>query len=471
VPEDINIIKERFRIDSLIDYGGMARVYKGTDLTLARTVAIKVLSEDLAKDQSFLLRFRREAQAAAALTHPNIVAVYDTGAEAGLHYIVMEYVEGRSLQEMLDETGTLPTEQAAVLGADVARALAAAHEKGIVHRDVKPGNIMVSNSGLVKVMDFGIAKAATAGALTQVGSILGTVAYLSPEQARGEEVDGRSDIYSLGALIYQMLTGRPPFAAETLLEMVNKLNNQHPTRPSRLSPGIPPALEQVVMKALSKNPDRRQRTAEQLADELTLSLQGDPSPTAAYAAPIDGPEELEALGQPDKTLVAPAPFVDEVVSDESRTEVIAPVVQEREPIFPKRAVVGGIIVLALLLLGTVLLSNLRQPTVPLTDPSPTPTTSPGAVVTRAPRPPAAVTLPPTTPTTLPPAPSTEPVTEPPATEPPATVTQPPTQVQPPQNPGPGQDGNPGSNQAAAPGGDQAAGSDVVGGLPEGDPEA
>jgi serine/threonine protein kinase len=446
VPEELRKIKDRFRIDSLIAYGGMATVYKGTDLTLARTVAVKVLSDDLSKDPSFLLRFRREAQAAASLTHPNIVAVYDTGAEAGLHYIVMEYVEGRTLQEILEAEGPLSPERAAAIGADIGRALAAAHEKGIVHRDVKPGNIMVSDSGFVKVMDFGIAKAATSGSLTQVGAVLGTVAFLSPEQARGEEVDARSDIYSLGSLVYQMLTGRPPFVAETLLEMVNKLTNQRPTPPSRLNPKVPAALGEVVMKALAKDPARRQQNANQLAEQLLQSLRGDPAATAAYAAVSEGepsaPAEYVMLAEPgepkqtlaataagtDRTMVAPVPVAD------SRTEVIPPTEQERGPGFPRAVVVGGIIVVALLLLVTIAFSSLRNPQVPLTDPSPTPSArfQPGVGVvppktTRPPAPPTTVPPPPTEPTTVP-----EPPTEPPPEETTPVQEQP---TEPPGNPG------------------------------------
>jgi predicted Ser/Thr protein kinase len=442
VPEELRKIKDRFRIDSLIAYGGMARVYKGTDLTLARTVAVKVLSDDLSKDPSFLLRFRREAQAAASLTHPNIVAVYDTGAEAGLHYIVMEYVEGRTLQEILEAEGPLSPDRAAAIGADIGRALAAAHEKGIVHRDVKPGNIMVSDSGFVKVMDFGIAKAATSGSLTQVGAVLGTVAFLSPEQARGEEVDARSDIYSLGSLVYQMLTGRPPFVAETLLEMVNKLTNQRPTPPSRLNPKVPAALGEVVMKALAKDPARRQQDANQLAEQLLQSLRGDPAATAAYAAVSEGepsaPAEYVMFAEPgepvkapvapaagaDRTMVAPAQVTDE-------TEVIPPTERERGPGVPRAVVVGGIIVVALLLLITIAFSSLRNPLVPLTDPSPTPSArfQPGVgVVTPK-------TTRPAAPTTTVPAPPTEPTTVPePPTEPPPEETTP-VQEQPTEPPG------------------------------------
>jgi serine/threonine-protein kinase len=271
-------------------------------------------------------------------------------------------------------------------------------------------------------MDFGIAKAATAGSLTQVGAVLGTVAYLSPEQARGDEVDYRSDIYSLGALVYQMLTGRPPFVAETLMEMINKLNNQKPTPPSRLNPKVPRALEEVVMKALAKDPARRQQDANQLAEQLLQSLRGDPSATAAYAAVPVGADEPEperavvgAAAPVDRTMVAPQFPTDE-------TEVISPVVREREQsAFPKRAVVGGIIVLALLLLATIAYSSFNNPLVPMTDPSPTPSGrfQPGVGVV----PPKATTPP--VPTTAPP-PPTEPTTQPPepTTQPPEPTTEP-----------------------------------------------
>lgn len=444
MPEEPRMIKERFRIDSLIAYGGMARVYKGTDLTLARTVAVKVLSEDLARDPNFLLRFRREAQAAAALTHPNIVGVYDTGAEAGVHYIVMEYVEGMTLQEVLAEEGPLDPDRAAAIGADVARALGAAHAKGIVHRDIKPGNIMIGDNGHVKVMDFGIAKAAASGSLTQVGAILGTVAYLSPEQARGEDVDGRSDIYSLGAMVYQMLTGRAPFVAETLMEMVNKLNNQAPTAVMLLNPAVPPALEAVVMRALAKDRDRRFQDADDFAAQLLGSIHGDPSATAAYVAPPAVP-----AGVPDRTVVAPS-----ARRDESRTAVmpaarVEPGVYEREFFPMKNLIVGGILVLALALLGVFIFSNLTD-TPSLADPSPTPptTTLPAVQIqppaTTQPAPSAPETTTTTTTTTLPP----EPSPEPPVEEPPPEEEPPPTDPDPPieeasGNPSAGKDGEDG----------------------------
>lgn len=449
MPEEIRMIKDRFRIDSLIAYGGMARVYKGTDLTLARTVAVKVLSEDLSRDPSFLLRFRREAQAAAALTHPNIVAVYDTGAEAGVHYIVMEYVEGSTLAQVLAEQGPLSPDRAAAIGSDVARALSAAHAKGIVHRDVKPGNIMIAKDGFVKVMDFGIAKAATSGALTQVGSILGTVAYLSPEQARGEEVDSRSDIYSLGAMIYQMLTGRAPLAAETLMEMVHKLNTQVPTAPSQLNPAVPEALEAVVMKTLAKEPARRYQQAGELSAALLTSLTADPSATAAYIVP---PGEQQA----DRTLVAPVA----AGAGDHRTEVIrasrAPAGRDPAPV--PRVVVGGIILLALLLLGIFVLSSANKQQTPVVGPSPLPSVSFQPGLQESPHP---------TRRTAPPAPPTT-VTVPPepTTEPPVTGPQPPPEPpSPPPEPVPTTTGGGSSPPpvAGAPGADGAAGRGVGGG--------
>lgn len=457
MPEEIKLIKERFRIDSLIAYGGMARVYKGTDLTLARTVAVKVLSEDLAKDPNFLLRFRREAQAAAALTHPNIVGVYDTGVEAGVHYIVMEYVEGSTLQQILADEGPLSPERAAAIGADVSRALAEAHKKGIVHRDVKPGNIMIAQNGFVKVMDFGIAKAATSGALTQVGSVLGTVAYLSPEQARGEDVDARSDIYSLGSMVYQMLTGRAPFTAETLMEMVNKLNNQAPTPPSRLNPEVPLGLEAVVMRSLAKDPAHRFQDGNEFAKQLLLSLNEDPGATAAFVASPMAADEAA-----DRTRVAAAPVVAAAAAGtgDHRTAVMPAArhsAQRAVPADPfpmRRAVVGGLVVLILVLIGTYVFSNMGdggtttfiEPTPSLTVTTTVPASGSGGPHTTRPR--AATTTVPAQEDTVP---ETQPETQPvPQTDPPQQTTPTTAPVNPDPSPAPpegalGQDGRDGQD--------------------------
>jgi serine/threonine protein kinase len=423
LPEQPTLIHDRFEIESLIARGGMAIVYKGTDLTLGRTVAIKILSEELAQDPSFVARFRLEAQAAASLTHPNIVAVYDTGSDGDIHYIVMEYLEGRTLHQILNEQGTVPPEEVASIGAEVAQALAEAHEKGIVHRDVKPGNIMISRNGNAKVMDFGIAKAATAGNLTQVGSILGTVAYLSPEQARGEKVDGRSDIYSLGALLYQMLTGNLPLKGDTYVEMVHKLNSQDPTNPSLTNPAIPAALDSVVMRALAKDPENRYQTGTEMAADLLASMREPVQGTAAYA-----PFPVET----DKTMVAPAA---RVVRDES-TRVMpaaaaaAPVRVRQAPPGPSnttKTLIGIAAIVALLAIALVMFNSIDN--TGTNDPTPTPSVSTSSVAPPAPAPrPAPRPAPPAEP---PPPPAEPPPAEPP---PPAPVDPPPAPVDPPPAP-------------------------------------
>ena len=411
----------------------MAIVYKGTDLTLGRTVAIKILSEELAEDPSFVARFRLEAQAAASLTHPNIVAVYDTGSDGDIHYIVMEYLEGRTLHQILNEDGTVPPEEVATIGAEVAQALAEAHEKGIVHRDVKPGNIMIGRNGNAKVMDFGIAKAATAGNLTQVGSILGTVAYLSPEQARGEPVDGRSDIYSLGALLYQMLTGSLPLKGETYVEMVHKLNSQDPTNPSLTNPAIPAALDAVVMRALAKDPADRYQTGTEMAAELLASMREPVEGTAAYA-----PFPVET----DKTMVAPAA---RVTRDES-TRVMpaataAPVRVRQPPPGPGntgKTLIAIAVIVALLAIAFVMFNSIDNTKSNDPTPSPTPSTSSVAPPAPAPRPaprPAPPASPSASPAEPPPAPPAEP--PPPPAEPPPAEPPPPAPVDPPPAPNPG----------------------------------
>ncbi|MEX0743651.1 MAG: protein kinase, partial [Actinomycetota bacterium] len=208
------ILDDRYELGPVLGNGGMARVHKGMDRQLKRSVAVKVLSSPFDQDKEFVERFRREAHAAARLNHPNIVAVYDSGSDDGTHYIVTELVEGETLADLLQREGALPPERVVEIARQVCHALEAAHEKGVVHRDVKPGNVMITPEGRVKVVDFGIARAAGAESVTRTGLVMGSASYLSPEQARGEPGDERSDIYSLGCVLYQMLTGRPPFVAE-----------------------------------------------------------------------------------------------------------------------------------------------------------------------------------------------------------------------------------------------------------------
>ena len=268
------VLAGRYEIESVLGHGGMARVFLGTDRVLGRRVAVKVLLPQFARDESFVARFRREAQSAAALNHPNVVSVFDTGSDKGTHFIVMEYLQGKTLSEVIKEDAPLPPDQVAVIGQAVAEALAFAHEAGIVHRDIKPGNIMLTPAGDVKVMDFGIARATSSESLTQTATVLGTAAYLSPEQAQGEGVDARSDIYSLGVVLYEMLTGRAPFAGDSAVTVAYKHVREDPVPLGRVNRSIPPGLEAVVMKCLAKSPSSRYQSADLLAQDLKRFLAG-----------------------------------------------------------------------------------------------------------------------------------------------------------------------------------------------------
>jgi eukaryotic-like serine/threonine-protein kinase len=281
------VLNDRYEMDQTLGEGGMARVYRGTDRVLGRTVAIKVLSGKYAGDESFVTRFRREAQAAAGLNHPHVVSVFDTGDDGDRHYIVMEYVEGETLKDILRSEGRLPSQRAVAIGADVATALETAHEKGLVHRDVKPGNVMLDREGRVKVMDFGIARAAADDTLTQTGLVLGTASYLSPEQAQGLPVDARSDVYSLGCVLYEMLTGRPPFEADSPVSIAYQHVNEEPRPPSELEPSVPPALDAAVVRALAKDPADRFPTAGAFRSAIEASAAEGGAATEPMAAAGD----------------------------------------------------------------------------------------------------------------------------------------------------------------------------------------
>src|SRR2546428_2038207 len=242
------VLAGRYQIDSVLGQGGMAAVYRGTDQVLGRQVAVKVLGDQFAGDVTFVTRFRREAQAAAALNHPNVVSVFDTGSDDGTHFIVMEYVQGKTLSHVIRDDAPLMPDRAVEIAESVAHALSFAHRAGIVHRDVKPGNIMLTPAGDVKVMDFGIARANTSESLTQTATVLGTATYFSPEQAQGEAVDPRSDIYSLGVVMYEMLTAHPPFAGETPVAVAYKHVKEEPVPPSSLNADIPADVDAIVMK-------------------------------------------------------------------------------------------------------------------------------------------------------------------------------------------------------------------------------
>ncbi|MGY4647123.1 Stk1 family PASTA domain-containing Ser/Thr kinase [Mycobacterium sp. URHB0021] len=274
-------LSDRYELGEILGFGGMSEVHLARDLRLHRDVAIKVLRADLARDPSFYLRFRREAQNAAALNHPAIVAVYDTGeAETPtgpLPYIVMEYVDGVTLRDIVHTEGPMPPKRAIEVIADACQALNFSHQHGIIHRDVKPANIMISKAGAVKVMDFGIARAlADANSVTQTAAVIGTAQYLSPEQARGEKVDARSDVYSLGCVLYEILTGEPPFVGDSPVAVAYQHVREDPVPPSQRHTGISPELDAVVLKALAKNPDNRYQTAAEMRSDLVKVHSGEP---------------------------------------------------------------------------------------------------------------------------------------------------------------------------------------------------
>ncbi|MCD2111165.1 Stk1 family PASTA domain-containing Ser/Thr kinase [Rhodococcus rhodochrous] len=273
-------LSSRYELGEILGFGGMSEVHLARDLRLGRDVAIKVLRADLARDPTFYLRFRREAQNAAALNHPAIVAVYDTGeaeTEAGpLPYIVMEYVEGDTLRDIVRADGPMTPKRAMEIIADVCAALDFSHRNMIVHRDVKPANVMINKAGAVKVMDFGIARAISdaASPMTQTAAVIGTAQYLSPEQARGEQVDARSDVYSVGCVLFEILTGEPPFKGDSPVAVAYQHVREDPPLPSSVNSSVPPELDSVILKAMAKNPANRYQSAAEMRSDLIRVLSG-----------------------------------------------------------------------------------------------------------------------------------------------------------------------------------------------------
>jgi len=308
----------RYELGDRLGSGGMSNVYLATDLTLERTVAVKILAEHLSDDERFVARFRREALAVAKLIHPNIVQVYDTGIDDGRHYIVMEYVDGRSGAQILQRQGAIGPETAAEAGIQACAGLDYAHRRGIIHRDVKPGNLMIFGGPVgggpmtVKLTDFGIARALAQTRITQVGSVVGTAAYLAPEQVRGEEATPATDVYALGVVIYQFLTGRLPYEGSTLAELAVRQQNERPLAPSTYNDAVPEPLGSAVLRALEGDPARRYASADELAGGLQLGLQGedvtlpfdDEGGTAATSV-LGGETATRRLDQTERTELRP----------------------------------------------------------------------------------------------------------------------------------------------------------------------
>jgi len=304
------VYNDRYEPVRLAARGGMAEVWLARDVLLDRTVALKVLFPELSVDPNFVERFRREAQAAANLSHPNIVSVYDWGEAGTTYFIVMEYVEGRALSALLRDEGRLLADRAAAIGSDVAAALGFAHRNGVIHRDVKPGNVLITPDDRVKVTDFGIAMAAgTEDHLTRTGAVMGTATYFSPEQAQGLPVDQRSDVYSLGVVLYEMVTGRPPFVADGPVAVAYKHVHEQPELPSRLVPELPPEFEAIIGQAMAKDVRARYGTAEELRADLNRFRTGrrvlaDPRPAASGNGTAHAPAVMAVAAAAP---VAPAP--------------------------------------------------------------------------------------------------------------------------------------------------------------------
>jgi eukaryotic-like serine/threonine-protein kinase len=334
----------RYQIVRHLARGGMAEVYLARDLLLDRPVALKVLFPEFSTDPSFVERFRREARAVANLNHPNIVSVYDWGEEGGTYFIVMEYVEGPTLRDVIRGEGPLFPNRAAEIGAEIAAALEFAHRRGVIHRDVKPGNVLIS--GMVKVADFGIARAGDPQeSLTQTGAVMGTASYFSPEQAQGLVIDNRSDVYSLGVVLYEMAAGRPPFTGDSPVAIAYQHVRENALPPSRHNPDVPPALDAVVMKAMAKDRGDRYPSASDLRNDLLRFTHGQP---VAAGAPLAADDATRA--------VASTALQNPVDSTRVMGGVAAaPVVVEEEEPPRKRTGAYFVVLLVLLALLAILL--------------------------------------------------------------------------------------------------------------------
>ncbi|BCJ53185.1 serine/threonine protein kinase [Actinoplanes sp. NBRC 14428] len=341
----------RYQVGELLGYGGMAEVHRGRDLRLGRDVAIKMLRSDLARDATFQERFRREAQNSAALNHPAIVAVYDTGEETSSTgerqpFIVMEFVNGRTLKEVLAAEQRLQTRKALEIIADICAALEFSHRHGIIHRDIKPGNVMITQNGQVKVMDFGIARALASGAttMTQTSAVIGTAQYLSPEQARGESVDARSDVYAAGCVLFELLVGHPPFVGDSPVSVAYQHVREDPKAPSDIVREVPPDVDAIVLKALAKNPINRYQSAQEMRADALRAVSGRP----VMATPVMTEAETMAMtGGPMRQ----APTATTRAIPAGARGPVGPPPQERRTSSWVMAVLAALGVLAVIALG------------------------------------------------------------------------------------------------------------------------
>lgn len=338
--EGAGLLAGRYRFERKLTSGGMGSVFRATDEKLGRTVAIKMLREDIATEPRFIDRFRKEARAAAALTHPNIAAVHDHGEEDGRPYIVMELVEGRDLSELLKEEGPLAPARAVALSIQILDALDHAHAAGLVHRDVKPGNVMVTASDHVKVTDFGISRAVGDTTLTAIGSIIGTVKYMSPEQASGERVGPAADLYSLGVVLYEMLTNAVPHTGDSPITVAMRHVMDDIPPPSQLNAAVPLELDEIVAQATARDPAHRFSSAQEMKAALSAALGERHTLTLGADAPVPLPAEEGHTGRVDQTM------------PEDRRQTVWPIPGDRyDPARVGRKVVAGFIILALIAAG------------------------------------------------------------------------------------------------------------------------
>jgi eukaryotic-like serine/threonine-protein kinase len=365
------VLNERYELQQRIGRGGMADVFLARDLLLDRPVAIKVLFPEFAVDPNFVERFRREAQAAANLNHPNIVGVYDWGRYANTYFMAMEYVQGRTLADILKANGHVSSQQAAEIAGEVAAALGFAHRGGVVHRDIKPANILIGANGQVKVADFGIARAMNApteSALTQAGSVMGTATYFSPEQAQGATPDPRSDLYSLGIVLYEMVAGRPPFAGENPVSIAYKQVHENPQPLNQLVADVPKPFEAIVAKLLAKKPEIRYQTADEVRDELRRFRNGEP--VKALAAVMGVGAAGVAVGaaattaMPRTVAIPPTPPASRTAA---QRQVASPPQQNRSGMY---AVIGFLALIALVAGGIILFNVLSKDDKPSQFPMP-----------------------------------------------------------------------------------------------------